>query len=135
MNDSVAGYDIRLLHPGAFPHIIVVGHHLDDPILKTWVATRSPPAVLCSCQVIPLENKLPGRACLSRTAVSASLSASRPCRASEGILAKASLVGAKIVRSVFLRVSTIPAAVAAVTSVENLSSAIRVSTRSFSGMG
>ena len=67
-----------------------------------------------------MENKLPGRACLSRTAVSASLSARRPSRVSEGILAKASFVGAKMVRSLVLRMSTIPAAVAALTRVENL---------------
>ena len=80
----------------------------------------SPPAVFCSCQKIPLENKVPGRTCLSRTAVSASLSARSPSRASEGILAKASFVGAKMVRSLVRRTSTIPAAVAAATRVENL---------------
>ena len=34
MNDSIAGYDIRLLYPGAYSLIIVVGHDLHDPHLE-----------------------------------------------------------------------------------------------------
>ena len=34
MNDSIAGYNIRLLHPGPCPLTIGVGHHLDDPHLE-----------------------------------------------------------------------------------------------------
>ena len=46
MNDSIAGYDIRLLHPGAFPHIIVVGHHLDDSHLEDLGGHQVPPGRL-----------------------------------------------------------------------------------------
>ena len=62
----------------------------------------------------PAEKMEPGTTCRSSTAVSASLSASSELSVSAGTLAKASLVGAKMVKaSAFLTVSNTPASVKA----------------------
>merc|ERR1712106_740788 len=88
--------------------------------LVTWIS--SPPAVATA--VVPSGTSLalraaPGTTWRRRTAVRASLSARRLLRASSGILAKASLVGAKTVKGLSPdKVSTSPAALTAASRVE-----------------
>jgi len=99
----------------------------DDLILIEVCGTlvtsiSSPPAVATA--VVPSGTSLalraaPGTTWRRRTAVRASLSARRPLRASAGILAKASLVGAKTVKGPSPdKVSTSPAALTAASRVE-----------------
>ena len=46
MNDSIAGNDIRLHHPGSFPLPIFVGHHLHHPHLEDLGGHHVPPGSL-----------------------------------------------------------------------------------------
>merc|ERR1719362_1415563 len=99
----------------------------------------SPPAV--SRVVVPLGTSLalraaPGTTWRRSTAVRASLSARRPLRVSDGILAKASLVGAKTVKGPSLvRVSTRPAALTAARRVESWGVAMASSAMFLVGAG
>ena len=103
MDNSICGSNISIHHPGSAPGAVLghrdnLTHHqmtnvtmsdlsltLTTPLLNTWVAILSPPAVSVSAHMTPLENTLaPATTCLRSTLVRASLSASSAVRASEG---------------------------------------------------
>merc|ERR1719383_221106 len=99
-------------------------------LLLLLIVMSSPPTVVTI--VLPfgmaLEITLLGRTCLKSTAFRSSGLASRPFRASAGILAKASFVGAKTVKVPGPdRVSARPAAFTAANRVLNLSSPAAIS--------
>ena len=61
MNDSIAGYDIRLLNPGACPLLIGVGHHFHHPHLEHLGGHQVSPGSLMLLPGDPLGEQTAGQ--------------------------------------------------------------------------